>query len=129
MGGPTVKVRALALGLASSGHDVTVLTADLGLIGAKQEIVGAVPGRWGFESRENGVESIYLRTRARYRALTWNPGVAASAASGSAAMTSLISMDFMTWSDLVSPARAGGVTAHMLWNQWACSCLLYLVSG
>jgi len=77
MGGPTVKVRALAHGLASSGHDVTVLTADLGFNNAKLEIAGAVPGRWGFESRENGVEAVYLRTRARYRALTWNPGVAA----------------------------------------------------
>ena len=77
MGGPTVKVRALARGLASSGHAVTVLTADLGLDRAKREIAGAVPERWGYEARENGVEAIYLRTRARYRALTWNPGVAA----------------------------------------------------
>jgi glycosyltransferase involved in cell wall biosynthesis len=28
------------------------------------------------QAREDGVEAIYLRTRARYRALTWNPGVA-----------------------------------------------------
>jgi glycosyltransferase involved in cell wall biosynthesis len=77
MGGPTVKVRALAHGLAASGHDVTVLTADLGLDKTKQEIAQAVPGPWGFEARENGVEAIYLRTRAKYRALTWNPGVAA----------------------------------------------------
>lgn len=75
-GGPTVKVRALARGLASSGHAVTVLTADLGLDKAKREMAGAVPGRWGFEAKEDGVEAIYLRTRARYRALTWNPGVA-----------------------------------------------------
>lgn len=76
MGGPTVKVRALALGLARSGHAVTVLTADLGLDRAKREISGALPGRWGFEAREEGVEAIYLRTRGRYRSLTWNPGVA-----------------------------------------------------
>ncbi len=76
-GGPTVKVRALARGMASSGHAVTVLTADLGFDRAKREIAGAVPGRWGFEARENGVEAIYLRTRARYRSLTWNPGVVA----------------------------------------------------
>ena len=36
-GGPTVKVRALARGLASSGHAVTVLTADLGFDEAKRE--------------------------------------------------------------------------------------------
>jgi len=77
MGGPTVKVRALARGLASSGHPVTVLSADLGFDRAKQEIVHAVPGRWGFQATEDGVEAIYLRTRARYRSLTWNPGVAA----------------------------------------------------
>src|SRR5579863_7852875 len=73
-GGPTVKVRALARGLASSGHTVTVLTADLGLGSPKHNTSGAAPGRWGFELREDGVEAIYLRTRARYRALTWNPG-------------------------------------------------------
>src|SRR5579863_10470456 len=76
-GGPTVKVRALARGMASSGDAVTVLTADLGFDSAKREIAGAIPVRWGFEAREDGVEAIYLRTRARYRSLTWNPGVAA----------------------------------------------------
>src|SRR5690348_9018909 len=75
-GGPTVKVRALARGMASAGHAVTVLTADLGFDHAKKEITSAAPGRWGFEARENGAEAIYLRTRARYRSLTWNPGVA-----------------------------------------------------
>jgi glycosyltransferase involved in cell wall biosynthesis len=77
MGGPTVKVRALARGLASSGHAVTVLTADLGFDQAKKEAAGATAGRWGFEATEDGVEAVYLRTRARYRSLTWNPGVAA----------------------------------------------------
>src|SRR5579862_10056474 len=77
MGGPTVKVRALARGLASSGHTVTVLTADLGFDATKRQIASAVPGRWGFEAKEDGVEAIYLRTRARHRALTWNPGVTA----------------------------------------------------
>jgi glycosyltransferase involved in cell wall biosynthesis len=76
-GGPTVKVRALARGLAASGHDVTVLTADLGFDPPKREMTGANAGRWGFEARENGVEAIYLRTRAGYRSLTWNPGVGA----------------------------------------------------
>ena len=76
-GGPTVKVRALARGMASAGHQVTVLSADQGFDAAAQKIVNAIPSRWGFEAREDGVESVYLRTRARYRALTWNPGVAA----------------------------------------------------
>ncbi|HTC63517.1 MAG TPA: glycosyltransferase [Candidatus Saccharimonadales bacterium] len=77
MGGPTVKVRALARGLASSGHGVTVLSVDLGFDRKMQEVAGAVPTRWGFEAKEDGVEAIYLRTRARYRALTWNPGARA----------------------------------------------------
>jgi glycosyltransferase involved in cell wall biosynthesis len=59
------------------GHTVTVLTADLGFDQAKRDTAGAVPGRWGFEAREDGLETIYLRTRARYRSMTWNPGVAA----------------------------------------------------
>ncbi|MBZ5642541.1 MAG: glycosyltransferase [Acidobacteriia bacterium] len=75
-GGPVVKVRALARGMASAGHGVTVLTADLGLDEAKRKALQAVPNRWGYEANEEGVEAIYLSTRARYRALTWNPGVA-----------------------------------------------------
>jgi len=76
-GGPTVKVRALARGMAGFGHHATVLTADLGLDTDKQNAIRAVPTRWGYEAQEDGVEAIYLRTRARYRALTWNPGAAA----------------------------------------------------
>lgn len=76
-GGPTVKVRALARGIAASGHGVTVLTADLGFDPAKRKTAQATASRWGFEAKEDGVEAIYLRTRARYRALTWNPGVVA----------------------------------------------------
>jgi glycosyltransferase involved in cell wall biosynthesis len=73
MGGPTVKVRALARGLAASAHSVTVLTADHGFDSAKRELTGAVPCAWGLQAREDGVEAIYLRKRARYRSLTWNP--------------------------------------------------------
>ncbi len=75
-GGPTVKVRSLARGLASKGHGVTVLTADLGLDEAKQQAIHAAPNHWGYESKEDGVDTVYFRTRARYRMLTWNPGVA-----------------------------------------------------
>jgi len=74
-GGPTVKVRALALGMASLGHAVTVLTADFGLDATKRKSLNAIPNRWGYETKEDGVDAIYLRTSARYRALTWNPGV------------------------------------------------------
>src|ERR1700676_4907404 len=76
-GGPTVKVRALAHGMAAAGHQVTVLSADQGFDTATRKTVDAIPTRWGFEAHEDGVEAIYLHTRARYRALTWNPGDAA----------------------------------------------------
>ncbi|MFZ0845843.1 MAG: glycosyltransferase [Pseudolabrys sp.] len=75
-GGPAVKVRALAKGLADAGHQVTVLTADLGLDSAMQRSLDATPGRRGWESRQDGVEAVYLTTKARHRALTWNPGIA-----------------------------------------------------
>ncbi len=75
-GGPTVKVRALARGQAAAGHAVTVLSADLGFNRAQRELTRATSGAWGLEAHDDGVEAIYLRTRARYRALTWNPGVA-----------------------------------------------------
>src|SRR3981189_3646811 len=76
-GGPTVKVRALARGIAAAGHQVTVLSADQGFDSATRKIVNAIPSRWGLEAQEDGVEAVYLRTRARYRALTWNPGISA----------------------------------------------------
>jgi glycosyltransferase involved in cell wall biosynthesis len=75
-GGPTVKVRALARGMASLGHGVTVLTADFGLHEQDRRKIQATSNRWGYEAEEDGVEAVYLRTRARYRALTWNPDVA-----------------------------------------------------
>ena len=77
MGGPAVKVRALARGLARHGHKVTVLSADLGFDSVTREVAGEVASRWGFEAHEDGVEVVYLRTRVRYRNLTWNPGAAA----------------------------------------------------
>jgi glycosyltransferase involved in cell wall biosynthesis len=74
-GGPVVKVRALALGLVQRGHQVTVLTADLGL--AKREGLGTSFERckWGWRSEQDGVEAIYLSSLGHYRALTINPGV------------------------------------------------------
>ncbi len=73
MGGPTVKVRALARGLAAAGHEVTVLTADLGLDAGMQRITAATIGGWGYETQEENVHALYLRTLAQYRAITWNP--------------------------------------------------------
>jgi glycosyltransferase involved in cell wall biosynthesis len=77
-GGPVVKVRALARGLAQRGHGVTVLTADLGFgkhggqNGFKTKVERC---RWGWRAEEDGVEAIYLSTFGHYRALTVNPHV------------------------------------------------------
>jgi glycosyltransferase involved in cell wall biosynthesis len=76
-GGPPVKVRALAEGLAGRGHEVTVLTADWGLerrISAEAKS-GAEHGPFGWRLVENGVTAIYLPTWLRYRSLSWNPAV------------------------------------------------------
>jgi glycosyltransferase involved in cell wall biosynthesis len=72
-GGPVVKVRALARGLARRGNEVTVLTADLGLTDPMTSSLNAGRCRWGWRAEENGVEVIYLPSLAHYRALTINP--------------------------------------------------------
>jgi glycosyltransferase involved in cell wall biosynthesis len=74
-GGPVVKVRALAQGLALRGNQVTVLTADLGLKKSPglDMPFESCPG--GYCAEENGVKTIYLSSLAHYRALTVNPGV------------------------------------------------------
>jgi glycosyltransferase involved in cell wall biosynthesis len=90
-GGTVVKVRALAQGLARRGHQVTVLTADLGISKYREQNNGhnniagqngrngdsphIEPCSWGYRLEENGVAAIYLPSRAHYRALTWNPSV------------------------------------------------------
>jgi glycosyltransferase involved in cell wall biosynthesis len=75
MGGPVVKVRALARGLARRGHQVTVLTADLGLGRGNHPEVKIERCKGGWRSEQDGVETIYLTTVAHYRALTINPRV------------------------------------------------------
>lgn len=74
-GGPVVKVRALARGLAQRGHQVTVLTADLGIRENDRFGIKAERCRWGWRFQEDGVEAIYLSTLGHYRALTLNPRV------------------------------------------------------
>jgi glycosyltransferase involved in cell wall biosynthesis len=71
-----VKVRALARELAHRGHQVTVLTADLGLAGHAQCNLHLERSPWGWRMREDGVETFYLPTFGHYRALTFNPGAA-----------------------------------------------------
>ena len=74
-GGPVVKVRSLAKGLAKRGHQVTVLTADLGLSGMNGFAAKVERCKWGWRWEDEGVEVIYLPTRGHYRASTLNPGV------------------------------------------------------
>jgi glycosyltransferase involved in cell wall biosynthesis len=74
-GGPVVKVRALARGLAQRGHQVTVLTADLGLEVHNGLGMNLERCKWGWRSKQDGVEAIYLSSFGHYRALTINPRV------------------------------------------------------
>ncbi len=74
MGGAVVKSRAIATGLARRGHSVTVLTADLGL--SRNGLAAAShiqPCSWGWCLHQEGVETIFFPTLARYRSLTFNP--------------------------------------------------------
>src|ERR1700736_6312718 len=81
-GGPPVKVRALAQGLAQRGHNVNVLTADWGLEKRLRhhsepdlQALGWDRSPFGWRHTQGGVQSIYLPSWFRYRALTWNPAV------------------------------------------------------
>jgi glycosyltransferase involved in cell wall biosynthesis len=76
-GGPPVKVRALAEGLAAHGNQVTVLTADFGFKKrlSAEEASGTERTPFGWSRVENGVRAVYLPTWFRYRSLSWNPAV------------------------------------------------------
>src|ERR1700693_2280534 len=81
-GGPPVKVRALAHGLARRGHAVNVLTADWGLekrfhhhSEPDLQALGWDRSPCGWRHAQDGVQSIYLPSWFRYRALSWNPAV------------------------------------------------------
>ena len=77
-GGPPVKVRALAEGLARMGHEVTVLTADWGLekrLGEHLDGVTAEDSPFGKRRKMNGVTAMYLANWLHYRATSWNPAL------------------------------------------------------
>jgi glycosyltransferase involved in cell wall biosynthesis len=74
-GGPVFKVGALAAGLVRRGHEVTVVTPDLGL-GKHGEIQPQLRKHaFGWRLEREGVEIVYLSTVTQYRALTFNPSV------------------------------------------------------
>jgi glycosyltransferase involved in cell wall biosynthesis len=78
-GGPPAKVKGIARALARRGHDVTVLTADLGPTidefddpdWRRERIKSAS----GWEWQDEGVKAIYLPTLMNYRATTLSPKV------------------------------------------------------
>jgi glycosyltransferase involved in cell wall biosynthesis len=81
-GGPPVKVRALAQGLARRGHAVKVLTADWGLEKRLRhhsepdlQALGWDRSPFGWRHAQDGVQSIYLPSWFRHRAISWNPAV------------------------------------------------------
>jgi glycosyltransferase involved in cell wall biosynthesis len=74
-GGPATKIRSIASQLASRGHEVTVLTADLGLNHNPNSLQTLELHPWGIRSFDMGVEVCYFRSLAQYRALTLNPDV------------------------------------------------------
>ena len=76
-GGTAVKVRALARGLAQRGHNLTVLTADLGFRSNNVSGLKVESCTLGWRAQEDQVEAIYLTTVGRYRSLSLNPRVAA----------------------------------------------------
>ena len=77
-GGPPVKVRALAEGMAKRGHQVAVLTADWGLENRLKQLSSdesAPCGPFGRTQIVNGVTAVYLPTWLRFRAASWNPAL------------------------------------------------------
>lgn len=77
-GGPPVKVRALAEGLARKGHELTILTADWGLdrrLSALPNEPAAEHCPFGRRRKLNGVTAVYLPNWLHYRAASWNPAL------------------------------------------------------
>jgi glycosyltransferase involved in cell wall biosynthesis len=77
-GGPPVKVKALAEGMARRGHEVAVLTADWGL-DARLKTASDEPrtetSPFGRRRKRSGVTAIYLANWFHYRAASWNPAL------------------------------------------------------
>ncbi len=72
-GGPVFKVRALAETMARHGHEVTVLTADLGLAQHREIAARCEKSALGQRLKFAGVDIVYSPTVVRYRAMTLNP--------------------------------------------------------
>ena len=102
-GGRPVKVRILSRKLAERGHEVTVLTVNLG--SAEWRAANVTPQKTsaGWRNVQDGVEAIYLPTWLRYRAVTLNPGVVGFC---SASLAKFDVAHFYGLYDLLGPAVA-----------------------
>lgn len=79
-GGPAVKIRAIALGLAKLGHSVTILTSDWGFQPSMvSQPISSQKTRFGWCMQESGVETLFLSSIANYRTVSVNPHVLAFA--------------------------------------------------
>jgi glycosyltransferase involved in cell wall biosynthesis len=77
-GGPPVKVKALAEGMARRGHEVSVLTSDWGVQARLQKMPdepSAEASPFGQRRKVNGVTAIYLPNWFHFRATSWNPAL------------------------------------------------------
>ncbi len=74
-GGPTVKVRAIARAMAARGRQPAILTVDLGVRAASAQLERLEKTRWGWRAFPDGIETVYLKSLARYHMLTLNPGL------------------------------------------------------
>lgn len=75
-GGPAVKIRAIALGLARLGHTVEVLTSDWGFQPSMiSPAISAQKTRFGWRMEESGVETLFLPSVANYRTVSVNPRI------------------------------------------------------
>jgi glycosyltransferase involved in cell wall biosynthesis len=78
-GGPPAKVRGIAKALTRRGHEVTVLTADLGPTDAAFDsrlwLEQRISRPLGWEWQDEAVKAIYLSTLVNYRATTLSPRV------------------------------------------------------
>lgn len=74
-GGPAVKVRAIALGLANIGNSVGVLTNDWGFDASMVPGATTVKNGRGWYMEERGVRCFFLPSLLHYRNLSFNPAV------------------------------------------------------
>ncbi len=102
-GGRPVKVRILSRKLVQRGHEVTVLSVNLGSAEWLASNVTPQETFAGWRNVEDGVEAIYLPTWLRYRAVTLNPGVAGFCG---ASLAKFDVVHFYGLYDLLGPAVA-----------------------